>query len=102
MADSELPHYLKHRQRLRERFLKTGLAGFADHEVVELLLTLCIPRRDVKERAKVLLARFGTLRGILVVRPINDVNCGLLCYSVISIQGGGYGTTSYTDHTHTR
>ena len=72
MAGSELPHYLKHRQRLRERFLKTGLAGFADYEVVELLLTLCIPRRDVKERAKALLARFGTLRGILDA-PISEL-----------------------------
>ena len=62
---NEPPHYLGHRKRLRERFLKGGLTGFADHEVVELLLTLCIPRRDVKSSAKALLARFGSLRGIL-------------------------------------
>jgi len=43
-------HYLGHRQRLRERFLKAGFAGFADHEIIELLLTLAIPRGDVKER----------------------------------------------------
>lgn len=54
-----------HRQRLRERFLKTGLAGFADYEVVELVLTLAIPRSDVKQPAKSLLARFGNLRAIL-------------------------------------
>lgn len=59
------PHYLGHRQRLRERFLKSGLEGFASHEIVELLLTLAIPRRDVKQAAKALLARFGSLRGIL-------------------------------------
>lgn len=59
------PHYHGHRQRLRERFLKTGLAGFADYEVVELLLTLAIPRSDVKLPAKALIARFGNLRGIL-------------------------------------
>jgi DNA repair protein RadC len=28
------PHYLGHRQRLRERFLKSGLDGLADYEVV--------------------------------------------------------------------
>ena len=39
----ERPHYHGHRKRLRERFLKSGLAGFAEHEVVELLLTLAIP-----------------------------------------------------------
>jgi len=61
----EKPHYLGHRQRLRDRFLKSGLTGFADYEVVELLLTLAIPRSDVKRPAKTLIARFGNLRGIL-------------------------------------
>ena len=54
-----------HRQRLRERFLKTGLDGFAEYEVVELLLTLAIPRSDVKGPAKALIAKFGNVRGIL-------------------------------------
>jgi len=54
-----------HRQRLRERFVRGGLDGFADYEVVELLLTLAIPRRDVKRQAKALIKKFGTLRGIL-------------------------------------
>ena len=61
----ERPHYHDHRKRLRERFLKNGLAGFAEHEAVELLLTLAVPRRDVKQPAKALLARFGNLRGVL-------------------------------------
>lgn len=61
----ESRHHAGHRRRLRERFLKSGLSGFADYEVVELLLTLAIPRRDVKKRAKALIARFGDLRGIL-------------------------------------
>jgi DNA repair protein RadC len=54
-----------HRKRLRERFLNAGLVGFADYEVVELLLTLAIPRSDVKQTAKALIARFGDVRGIL-------------------------------------
>jgi DNA repair protein RadC len=66
------PHYLGHRQRLRERFLKSGLDGFADYETVELLLTLAIPRLDVKEPAKELVARFGNLSGILDA-PIEDL-----------------------------
>ena len=61
----EPPHYHGHRKRLRERFLKNGLSGFAEHEVVELLLTLAIPRSDVKRPAKALLERFGSLRGVL-------------------------------------
>jgi DNA repair protein RadC len=64
-VDDSPPTYLGHRQRLRDRFLKAGLEGFNDYEVVELLLTLAIPRSDVKQPAKALIARFGNLRGIL-------------------------------------
>lgn len=71
MTDDE-PHYHGHRQRLRERFLKSGLDGFADYEVVELLLTLAIPRSDVKRPAKALIARFGNLREILDA-PIDEI-----------------------------
>src|SRR5438093_11008065 len=63
--DGQPPHFHGHRQRLRNRFVKSGLAGFADHEVIELLLTLAISRSDVKQPAKALMARFGNLRGIL-------------------------------------
>jgi DNA repair protein RadC len=41
------------------------LDGFAPHETLELLLTLAIPRRDVKQPAKLLLRRFGSLQGVL-------------------------------------
>ena len=54
-----------HRRRLRERYERAGLSAFSDHEVLELLLTLCIPRRDVKIPAKKLLERFGSLRAVL-------------------------------------
>lgn len=59
------PHYMGHRKRLRERFLKSGIQGMSDYEVVELLLTLAIPRKDVKEPAKRLIHKFGNLKGIL-------------------------------------
>lgn len=62
--NSDIPHYHGHRHRLRERFVKGGFAGMAEHEVIELLLTLAIPYKDVKKPAKELLARFGNLRGI--------------------------------------
>ena len=54
-----------HRQRLRERFLESGLEGFHDYEVLELLLTLGMPRKDCKDAAKAALARFETLQGVL-------------------------------------
>lgn len=61
---SPSPH-AGHRARLRERFLKGGFAALADYEALELLLTLCIPRRDVKPMAKALLKEFGSLRSVL-------------------------------------
>jgi DNA repair protein RadC len=73
MPTDEKPHYLGHRSRLRERFLKSGLDGFADYEVVELLLTLAIPRSDVKQPAKALIAQFGNLRGILDA-PLDELS----------------------------
>jgi DNA repair protein RadC len=48
-----------HRKRLRERFLKSGLSGFHDHEILELVLTYAIPQKDVKPIAKDLLCKFG-------------------------------------------
>ena len=68
------PHYHGHRKRLRERFVKNGLAGFAEHEALELLLTLAIPRTDVKQPAKALLKRFGSLRGVLDA-PLAELRC---------------------------
>lgn len=54
-----------HRRRLRERFLVRGLEGFTDSDVLELLLTIGTPRRDCKETARALLARFATLAGVM-------------------------------------
>jgi len=58
-----------HRQRLRERFLESGLAGFHDYEVVELLLTLVTPRKDCKDAAKAAMRSFKTLQGVLEASP---------------------------------
>lgn len=54
-----------HRQRLQKRFLKGGLHGFLDYEVVELLLTLGTPRRDCKDLAKQAMRKFKMLRRVL-------------------------------------
>jgi len=54
-----------HRKRLREKFIKSGLAGFHDYEIVELLLSLGTPRRDCKPAAREAIKRFKTLRGVL-------------------------------------
>ena len=59
------PHYVGHRERLRERFAVAGSSGFADYELLELLLFRSIPQRDTKPVAKALLARFGTFAEVL-------------------------------------
>jgi len=54
-----------HRTRLREKFLKGGLDGFLDYEIIEILLTLGTPRRDCKEQAREAMKRFKSLAGVL-------------------------------------
>ncbi len=54
-----------HRSRLRDRFMKEGLSGFSEHEILELLLTYAIPQRDVNPLAHALITRFGSLSGVL-------------------------------------
>lgn len=54
-----------HRERLRARFQREGLSGFAPHEVLELLLTFAIPRVDTNPIAHALIKRFGSLQGVL-------------------------------------
>jgi len=58
-----------HRKRLRDKFLRSGLAGFHDYEIVELLLSLGTPRRDCKVPAKEAVKKFQTLRGVLEATP---------------------------------
>lgn len=54
-----------HRERIKEKFLKTDGEIFEDYELLELLLTYAIPRKDVKPLAKMLLAKFGSLGNVL-------------------------------------
>lgn len=63
--DAPTPDHHGHRARLRQRLLNAGGEAFADHELVEYLLGLAIPRRDTKPLAKALLTRFGGLSGVL-------------------------------------
>ena len=53
-----------HRKRLREKFIEGGVDRFSDEEVVEFLLTLGTPRRDVKVQAREAMKRFGSLSGV--------------------------------------
>jgi DNA repair protein RadC len=66
MKTDKKPHKGEgHRQRLRERFLQSGIDGFQDYEVIELLLTLATPRKDCKDAAKAALFQFKTLQRVM-------------------------------------
>jgi DNA repair protein RadC len=58
-----------HRARLRQRLLEGGAEALADYEVLEYLLFGANARGDTKPLAKALLARFGTLAGVLNAEP---------------------------------
>lgn len=60
------PHHgTGHRARLRQRLAEGGPEALLDHELVEYLLALAIPRRDTKPLAKALIAHFGGINGVL-------------------------------------
>ena len=54
-----------HRSRLRQRLFVGGGTALLDHELVEYLIALAIPRRDTKREAKALIAKFGGLGPLL-------------------------------------
>lgn len=70
-APQEKPHHVGHRDRLRQRFLDAPDA-LPDYELLELLLFMAIPRKDVKPIAKNLIARFKDLNGVLNA-SLNDL-----------------------------
>ena len=66
---SEKAVHAGHRARMRERFMKEGLSGFSEHEVLEFLLMFAIPQRDVNPLAHRLIDRFGSLSAVLESSP---------------------------------
>lgn len=67
--ENAAPHYLGHRERLRQRFLKGGTEALADYELLELILFRAMPRRDVKPLAKDLIIKFGSFAQVIAARP---------------------------------
>ncbi len=62
---STKPHYLGHRQRLKDRFMRDAGASLHDYEMLELVLFLALPRAEVKPLAKALIARFGSFADVI-------------------------------------
>ena len=68
-VEEPVPHFLGHRERLRDRFKRGGGGALNDYEFLELILFRAMPRRDVKPVAKLMLARFGSFAEVLAARP---------------------------------
>jgi DNA repair protein RadC len=83
-------HYHGHRERVRQRVLKGDGAHLADYELLEVLLCAFIPRIDVKPIAKDLLARFGTVSGVMAA-PAERL---------MEIKGVGESAAAYMRVTH--
>ncbi len=79
-----------HRDRMRKRFLQEGPDGFADHELLEMLLYGVIPRGNTNEIAHDLLETFGSFTNIISADP----------YEIAKISGVGLNTGAYLSLLH--
>ena len=66
---SSKPHFLGHRERLRERFREAGPDALPDYELLEMILFRAITRGDTKPLAKSLIARFGSFAEVISAAP---------------------------------
>jgi DNA repair protein RadC len=93
----EAPHYLGHRQRLRERLLEAGGDALADHEVLEMLLFGASSRSDTKPLAKALIKRFGSLAEVLAASPerLREIDgmgdAGIACVKIVETAAARLG-----------
>jgi DNA repair protein RadC len=58
-----------HRARMRARLLTAGPDALADHEMLEMVLFLALPRRDTKPISRLLLDRFGSFAATISAEP---------------------------------
>ncbi len=68
----EAPGHLGHRARMREKLLGAGPEALLDHELLEMVLFLALPRRDTKPIARALLARFGSFANAIAA-PLHEL-----------------------------
>lgn len=57
--------YIGHRQRIKDKYKKSGIDGWLGYEILELVLSYSIARKDTKPIAKELMFRFKTINGVL-------------------------------------
>lgn len=99
----EKPLYLGHRERLRARFMVDEGFSMEDYELLELLLTMAIPRKDVKPLAKRLIIKYGDIGSVLHA-PIHELmefkglsKIALVLFKVVSTCGIRCSSSSFYD-----
>lgn len=65
MIKTQTAAYIGHRQRIKDKYKKSGIDGWLDYEVLELVLSYAVARKDTKPIAKELINRFKTINGVL-------------------------------------
>lgn len=65
MSEIKFENNNGHRKRIREKFLQNGISSLQEYEILELLLTYCIPRKNTKDLAKNLLNKYKSIENIL-------------------------------------
>lgn len=60
-----------HRERVKDRYIYSGLDSFEDHQVLELILFYCYPMVDTNEKAHKMINEFGTLTNLLDANPLD-------------------------------
>ncbi len=71
-SEAEPPGHAGHRARMRGKLLTAGPDALLDHELLEMVLFLALPRRDTKPIARALLTRFGSFANALTA-PLSDL-----------------------------
>ncbi|MCS6930841.1 MAG: DNA repair protein RadC [Acetobacteraceae bacterium] len=61
-----------HRGRMRRKLLAAGPDALLDHELLEMVLFLAIPRQETKPLAKALIARFGSFAAAIAA-PVEEL-----------------------------
>ena len=85
--EKDLSFRVGHRERLRQKFLDDKLT---DYELLEMLLSFVIPRRDVRPLARGLIEQFGSVYQVITA-PID---------SLIAFKGVGRNTAIFIKSIH--
>ena len=73
-----------HRKRMKERCIKDGAGVFEDHQLIEMLLYYCVPRKDTNEAAHNIINKCRTLSNIVYSNPKDLINkYGLTCSQAV-------------------